>query len=53
MRNIASAPVKQTTNTNKDMQVVELQGTRDLVGRLLYLSTVANTDLEKVFKYTP
>ena len=32
----------------KDLKVIELQGTRDLFGRLLYLSTVQNIDLEKV-----
>jgi len=51
VRDFASAPVKSKIHTNKDMKVVELQGTRDLFGRLLYLSTVENIDLEKVFKY--
>ena len=35
----------------KDMKILELQGTRDLFGRLLYLATSTETDLRKVFQY--
>ena len=31
--------------------MLELQGTRDLLGRLLYISTVKTLDLSKVFTY--
>ena len=31
--------------------MLELQGTRDLLGRLLYISTVKTIDLSKVFTY--
>ena len=50
VRNFASAPVKSTVRT-KDLKAVELQGTRDLFGWFLFLSTMENIDLEKVFRY--
>ena len=37
--------------TCKDKKVLELQGTRDLLGRLLYISTVKTLHLSKVFTY--
>ena len=48
VQNFASAAVKCKVKT-KDLKVVELQGTRNLFGRLLYLSTLEHIDLEKVF----
>ena len=50
VKNFASAALKSKVSM-KDLKVVELQGTRDLFGRLLFLSTVEKVDLEKVFKY--
>ena len=41
----------KTQIKSKDLKVVELQGTRDLFGRLLYLSTMEKIDMEMVFKY--
>ena len=35
----------------KDQNVIETQGTRDLFGILLYISTVENLDLAKVFQF--
>ena len=37
--------------TCKDQKLLELQGTRDLFGRLLYIGTGANVDTFKVFCY--
>ena len=48
--NFASTAVKITVRT-KDLKAVELHGTRNLFGRLLFLSTMENIDLEKVFRY--
>ena len=50
VQNFASAAVKCKVKT-KDLKVVELQGTRNLFGRLLYLSTLEHIDLEKVFQF--
>ena len=50
VKNFASAAVKIGV-TSKNAKVAELQGTRDLFGRLLYLSSVANINLEKVFTF--
>lgn len=50
IRNFATAAVKKSI-TAKDQKVIELQGTRDLFGRLLYISTMEQIDIEKVFKY--
>ena len=50
VQNFASAAVKSNVVT-KDLKVVELQGTRHMFGRLLFLSTVDNIDLEKVFQF--
>lgn len=49
IKNFASAAVK--SKVTKDQKVIELKGTRDLFGRLLYLSTVHKVDMEKVFSY--
>lgn len=49
VKNFAANMIKKTTG--KDNKVRELQGTRDLFGRLLYLSTVENIDLPMVFQY--
>ena len=48
--NFASAAVKSSMKT-KDLKVLELQGTRDLFGRLLYISTNGGIDLEHVFRF--
>ena len=50
VKNFATAAVKSKVGGN-DLKVVELQGTRDLFGRLLFLSTLEKIDLEKVFQY--
>ncbi|RUM44803.1 MAG: hypothetical protein DSY80_04015 [Desulfocapsa sp.] len=50
IKNFASAAEKSKIKT-KDLKVVELQGTRDLFGRLLYLSTMEDIDVEKVFQF--
>ena len=49
VKNFASVAVKASVKSNK--KVVELQGTRDLFGRLLYLSSKNNLDLSKVFSF--
>ena len=48
--NFATTAVQTRVKTSS-MKLVELQGTRDLFGRLLFLSTVQSIDLEKVFQY--
>ncbi len=50
VRNFASEAVKAKVNS-KDKKILEIQGTRDLFGRLLYVSTMGNIDLSKVFAY--
>ena len=50
VQTFATAAIKSKA-TAKDLKVKELTGTRDLFGRLLYLSTVEKLDLEKVFQY--
>ena len=50
VQNFASATVKCKVKT-KDLKMVELQGTRNLFGRLLYLSALEHIDLEKVFRF--
>ena len=50
IQNFASAAIRSRIKT-KDLKVMELQGTRDLFGRLLFLSTKEGIDLEHVFKY--
>ena len=47
--NFASAAVKTSIKSNS--KIVELQGTKDLFGRLLYLSSQNNIDLARVFTY--
>ena len=49
IKNFTSAAVK--TTVRKDMKLIEVQGTRDLFGRLFCLSTEHNIYLEKVFSY--
>ena len=50
IRNFASDAVKSKL-TVKDKTIKELQGTRDLFGRLLYLSAKEKIDLSVVFAY--
>ena len=50
MQNFASGAIK-TKLTVKDKTIKELQGTRDLFGRLLYLSAQKKIDLSIVFKF--
>ena len=50
VKNFASAALKVKVST-KDLKLIELQGTRDLFGRLLYMSTIGKLDLEKVFRF--
>ncbi len=50
VKNFASDAVK-TKLTCKDQKLLELKGTRDLFGRLLYVSTMEDVDLSKVFCY--
>ena len=48
IKNFASAAVKKTVTT-KDQKVVELQGTRDLFGRLLYIyQRIGKIDIESL-----
>ena len=49
VNNFSSAAAKVTVK--KDLKVIELKGTRDLFVRLLYLSSIQNVDLEKVFSF--
>lgn len=49
VQNFASAAVESKV-INKDLMLVELQITRDLADRLLYLITLENVDLENVFQ---
>jgi len=49
IKNFSSAAKK--TTIRRDRKLIELQSTRDLFGRLLYLSTKENVDLEIVFAY--
>ena len=49
IKNFTSATVK--TTVKKDMRVIELQGSRDLFGRLLCLSTEHSIELDNVFLY--
>ena len=50
VKNFALEAVKSKIKI-KDLKVMELQGTRDLFGRLLYISTLEKIDLEKVFQF--
>ena len=50
IKNFASAAVK-VKMPPKDAKMKELEGTRDLFGNLLYLSSKEDLDLEKVFEY--
>jgi len=50
IRNFNSDAAKSKIKT-KDNQVIELRGTRDLFGRLLYISSEKKVDLLKVFCY--
>ena len=49
IKNFTSAAVK--TMVKKDLKLIELQGSRDLFRRLLYLSTKHNIELDKVLSY--
>lgn len=49
-KNFASEAVKSKI-TRKDKKVLELKGTRDLFGRLLFLASEMNINLERVFQY--
>ena len=49
IKNFSSAAKK--TTIRRDRKLIELPNTRDLFGRLLYLSTKENVDLEIVFAY--
>lgn len=50
VKNFASAAVTAKLKT-KEQKVIELQGTRNSFGRLLYLSTQENLNLSVVFRY--
>lgn len=50
VKNFTSSAVK-TTVSAKEGKVAVLQGTRDLFGRLLYLSSVEHINLEKVYMF--
>ena len=50
IKNFTSDAMK-TKIPAKDQKLKELLGTRDLFGRLLYLSTLRHLDLEKVFEF--
>ena len=50
MKNFASKAVKVRI-PSKDAKIKELEGTRDLFGNLLYLSSKEELDLQKVFEY--
>ena len=50
LKNFAKA-AERSKVTAKDQKVIELQGTRDLFGRLVYISTVEKIDMSKVFTY--
>jgi len=50
VKNFAADAVKMKV-TVKDNKIKELQGTRDLFGRLLYLAAVQDLDLPLVFTY--
>ena len=47
--NFTSAAMK--TTIKQEQKTLELKGTRDLFGRLLYLSTIQRIDLKKVFSH--
>jgi hypothetical protein len=49
IKNFTSAAVK--TTLKKDLKVIEVQGTRDMFGRLLCISTEHQIELDKVFAY--
>jgi hypothetical protein len=49
IKNFSSAAKKSIIR--RDRKLIEVQNTRDLFGRLLYLSTKENVDLEIVFAY--
>ena len=49
IKNFSSAAKK--TIIIRDRKLIEIHNTRDLFGRLLYLSTKKNVDLEIVFAY--
>ena len=50
IKNFASGAVVGRLTTGK-IKIMEIQGTRDLFGRLLYLSTQENIDLATVFQH--
>lgn len=50
MRQFSSAAIKVPVEV-KDKKIIQLRCSRDLFGRLLFLATVTNIDLEKVFEY--
>ncbi len=50
IKNASQAAVKAKVTT-KDQKLVEVQGTRDLFGRLLYLSTTSGVDMENVLRF--
>ena len=49
-KNFAADAVKVKV-TVKDSKIKELQGKRDLIGRLLYLAVIEVSDLHLVFTY--
>ncbi len=50
IQNAAQTAVKTKVKT-KDQKLIEVQGTRDLFGRLLYLSTTSGVNMENVLKF--
>ena len=50
VRNFASEAITVKVMA-KDMKIKQLQGTRDLFGRLLYLATTSELDLASIFTY--
>ena len=49
--NFATASFKEDNGSKAAAKVVEARGTRDLFGRLLYLASKSQIDLEAVFSY--
>ena len=51
LKTFTSDAVKSKVKSHDKLKVMELTGSRDLLGRLLYLSAMSDLDLQKVFEY--
>ena len=51
LKTFTSDAVKSKVKSNEKLKIMELTGSRDLLGRLLYLSAMSDLDLHKVFEY--